>query len=117
MSEPWRHWALPLTVCLVGMLLPKAKAKLPEPWRLQWARQRSATAGLAEFLGFLDNDLSIREEASLGQQGRRVPSERLAVPTVSALAVSQNQTLPTGVDWKCMACKRFKHGLGTCSVY
>lgn len=99
---------------LSSLLLPIAKGKLPESWRLQWARQRSATAGLDDFIAFLDSELNIREEAAGPQgqhHGRRTPP---AVPTVSALHMEVANCSST---WKCAACKKFKHGLGKCFAY
>ena len=99
-----------------SLLLPVAKDKLPEAWRLQWARQRSSSANLDEFLTFLRTELNIREEASAGQERKQTPERQQVVPTVSALSVSNRHPVQSR-DWMCAACRKHKHGLGKCFVY
>ena len=103
---------------LSSLLLPIAKGKLPEAWRLEWARQHQPSAGLKDFIDFLRKEMDIREEANVGTK-LPSPQERTPLPTVSALSVSssQQQALSKGTTWTCMACKKFKHGLSKCFAY
>ena len=99
-----------------SLLLPVAKDKLPESWRLQWARQRSSAADLNEFLAFLDTELNVREEAA---SVRRSTPERGAVSTVSALSVTDMAARQPGIvgNWVCPACAKNRHGLSRCAIY
>ena len=44
-----------------SLLLPVVKEKLPEDWRLEWARRESVN--FAEFLTFLNHEIRLRESA------------------------------------------------------
>ena len=69
-----------------SLLLPVAKDKLPESWKLQWARLRSSSADLDEFLAFLDGEREFRSspasefrEAS-GAHGEHTGHDRCHIP-------------------------------------
>ncbi|XP_043209416.1 uncharacterized protein LOC122374634 isoform X2 [Amphibalanus amphitrite] len=95
----------------------QAKGKLPEPWRLEWARQHQPSPGLEEFLQFLQREMNIREEAGFCSK-RPTAQERGSPPTVSALAVSQSRVSPAPASvWTCAACTKYKHGLNKCFAY
>ncbi|XP_043236743.1 uncharacterized protein LOC122389116 isoform X2 [Amphibalanus amphitrite] len=101
---------------LSSLLLPIAKGKLPESWRLEWARQHQPDPGLEDFLGFLRKEMDMREEANIGAR-HPVPPERSPLHSVSMLAVSRNRTTPASAAWTCVACQKDKHGLSKCLDY
>ncbi|KAF0306141.1 hypothetical protein FJT64_022281 [Amphibalanus amphitrite] len=67
--------------------LLRAKGKLPESWRLEWARQHQPDPGLEDFLGFLRKEMDMREEANIGAR-HPVPPERSPLHAVSMLATA-----------------------------
>lgn len=60
------------------LLLPVLKSRIPESWRLQWARYKESKAvsdsDLGVFLNFLDSEVSIRLESIQPSVGRSTVS-------------------------------------------
>ena len=64
-----------------SLLLPVVKDKMPEDWRLEWARRESSD--FAEFLRFLNKEIRLRESAR-GGETREVTSDSLpSAPTAA----------------------------------
>ena len=110
------------------LLLPVLKGKIPEAWRLQWARlkgETSGTTGVSEFdrfMRFLQNEMKIREEATQvplakeKQNGSTSPSTNLSKSATTMLN-SQQVQVPQRARWKCQACGKGQHGLSKCETY
>ncbi|KAF0291879.1 hypothetical protein FJT64_019119 [Amphibalanus amphitrite] len=67
--------------------LLRAKGKLPESWRLEWARQHQPDPGLEDFLGFLRKEMDMREEANIGAR-HPVPPERSPLHSTALVEAS-----------------------------
>ena len=72
------------TESLSILLLPVAKEKLPEDWRLEWARRDSTN--FDEFLRFLNQEIKIRESA----RGVTAPSVSNTLPMVPSVVSNLN---------------------------
>ena len=114
-----------------SILLPVVKEKLPEAWRLEWARVQPASADFSSFLDFLQREMEVREQAAAGPAGaasaeRTRPSTSWA--TASGLTAHRQVGGPhpraqpgrsvAGMGaGGCVACGGPKHGLAQCVVY
>ena len=72
------------TESLSSLLLPIAKEKIPEDWRLEWARRESVN--FDDFLRFLNQEIKIRESA----RGVTAPSASNAPPTAPSVVSNLN---------------------------
>ena len=72
------------TESLSSLLLPIAKEKIPEDWRLEWARRESVN--FDDFLCFLNQEIKIRESA----RGVTAPSASNAPPTAPSVVSNLN---------------------------
>ena len=110
------------------LLLPLLKEKLPEAWRLEWARQ--PVHSFSSFLEFLQREADVRELAAPARPVLSSPRPLEGCATVSGLSASRQQSVPRGQghdvrgsaaqsrgDWLCVACGIAKHGLAACPVY
>ena len=77
-----------------SILLPVMREKLPEAWRLEWARSQPSPAAVSGVA-------ASRQLAQTRVQGRQ--ANRSAACSRS--------------DWICVACGMAKHGLAACHVY
>ena len=119
-----------------SILLPVMREKLPEAWRLEWARCQPKPADFKSFLDFLQQEMLVRELAATGPvrsatTSATADSSRPAcLATVSGLAANRQlgQARVQGrhanrsaacskPDWLCVACGMAKHGLAACHVY
>lgn len=112
-----------------SILLPVLREKLPESWRLEWARHQ--TTDFQEFLSFLQNEMRVREQAAAAPVQSTVPPRPPAGwGAVSALAAnrqpgparSPGRYAPRSAacardDWVCVACGDGRHGLAACQMY
>ena len=85
-----------------SILLPVLRDKLPEAWRLEWARAHpSETADFKTFLDFLQKEVVIREQSAAGPV-RTAPAESHRPPpglaTVSGLAASRQPGRALAMD-------------------
>ena len=113
-----------------SILLPVVKEKLPEAWRLEWARVQPASADFGSFLDFLQREMEVREQAASGPTRTVADTPRPSgYPAVSGLAASRvmaparaqgvraTRSAARAADWLCVACGRARHGLATCHAY
>ena len=108
------------------LLLPVLKGKVPDVWRLQWARSRGDKAGsdseFACFMSYLQEEMKIREEVTqvpcmkAKTNCAEGPITPLAKPATSTLST---QRVPTQQRsrWNCQACGHGQHGLSRCDRY
>ena len=75
-----------------SLLLPVAKEKIPEDWRLIWARQESGN--FSEFLAFLKHEIRFRESARGAEVSQASSAQLLSVPAV-ARVLSTRRVLHT----------------------
>ena len=75
-----------------SLLLPVAKEKIPEDWRLIWARQESGN--FSEFLAFLKREIRFRESARGAEVSQVSSAQLLSVPAV-ARVLSTRRVLHT----------------------
>ena len=109
------------------LLLPVLKGKIPEAWRLQWARSKSGSSGsqgseFSNFLKFLNSEMEIREEATQTpcHKPKLNRSEVSATsPAKSATSTLSSQRVPSQqrAKWTCRACGQGQHGLAKCDRY
>ena len=115
-----------------SLLLPVLREKLPETWRLEWARQPADD--FSAFLEFLQQEMLVRERAAGSTRSSTAASSRPSTgsSTVSGLvthrkvsgAVARTRRQvrsaadqPGGRrDWQCVACGGGRHGLAACAV-
>lgn len=118
-----------------SILLPVLRNKLPEAWRLEWARSQPQPATFESFLQFLQREMFVREQAATGPAGTAASSTSdsprpAGMATVSGLVAGRQlgQARVQGrhancsaacskPDWLCVACGMAKHGLAACHVY
>ena len=113
------------------VLLPVMKEKIPEEWRLQWARIKIQDAGTSQtsefesFMKYLHDEMRIREDAShvACTKVRSKNTETVPVtPHRSAVSILSSQRAkvqakPPEPGWLCMACGQGQHGLSRCDRY
>ncbi|KAK4309817.1 hypothetical protein Pmani_018578 [Petrolisthes manimaculis] len=109
------------------LLLPVLKSRIPESWRLQWARYKDlkdvSDSDLGAFLEFLEEEVTIRLESAQPPIGSspRATSTVPSTPRKSVTSVLNLQRqLPTSGkkrDWICKACNHAQHGLFKCHQY
>ena len=101
------------------LLLPIVKEKLPESWRIEWARQDKSE--FSDFLKFLQQELRVQESAR-GAIVTDVPSK---VPSPSAAVVAslnaqrrpRSSVGPASTHNLCPACNRETHLLSQCESF
>ncbi|XP_045132204.1 uncharacterized protein LOC123516668 [Portunus trituberculatus] len=115
---------------LSQLLLPVLKSRIPESWRLQWARYKDSKkvsdSDLQGFLDFLDKEVTIRLESTqppIGKYPSPAASPSAAAPitprksVTSVLSLQQQPTTVSKKDWVCKACNRGQHDLFKCQQY
>ena len=75
-----------------SLLLPVAKEKIPDDWRLIWARQESGN--FSEFLAFLKREIRFRESARGAEVSQASSAQLLPMPAV-ARVLSTRRVLHT----------------------
>ena len=103
------------------MLLPVVVAKIPETWRVEWARQ--SQKDFENFLKFMQQEVRIRELAKL--DGDQHPHKQPAYPSsvTGTLSVQRQATAEVSsvkakqAAWSCKACGKGQHGLTKCDKY
>ena len=109
------------------LLLPVLKSRIPESWRLQWARYKDSKAvldsDLEAFLEFLEEEVTIRLDSAQPPIGK-APNSAAAAPitprkSVTSVLSLQHQPITSGKkgNWVCKACNRAQHGLFKCQQY
>ena len=96
------------------LLLPILKSRIPESWRLQWARYKDSKAvsdsNLGAFLEFLEEEVTIRIESAQPPIGRSKSATSAVLPTprksvTSVLSLQRQQPASSKKnDWICKAC-------------
>ena len=113
------------------VLLPVMKEKIPEEWRLQWARIKNQDAGTSQtseferFVKYLHDEMRIREDASHVACTKVSSKNTETVPVMphrSAVSILSSQRAkvqakPPEPRWLCMACGQGQHGLSRCDRY
>ena len=101
------------------LLLPIVKDKIPEDWRIEWARRESSN--FPDFLDFLQQEVRIRESARGGAAATEAPLKpvQTAPPVSSSLNARQVPRLETRPQSKprlhpCGACGKVGHDLSRC---
>ena len=110
-----------------SLLLPVLKEKLPEAWRLEWARQPAED--FRAFLDFLQQEMLVRERAACSTRsaagvvartstGCSAVSGLLAHREVGETVARRQRPVdqPRGRG-DCVACGAARHGLAACAVY
>ena len=99
------------------LLLPVLKGKIPESWRLQWARSRievdgSGNSEFSCFMKFLQNEMKIREESTQVpcMKPKQSNTEGPATPLKSAASTLGSQRVQSKAKWSCQACGQGQHG-------
>ena len=90
-----------------SLLLPVAKEKLPEDWRLEWARKESHD--FDAFLQFLNQEIRVRESA----RGVSVPSSSDAHPSPSVPSVTSS--LNARREARTVSTRNFQRPQRTCA--
>ncbi|KAF0294125.1 hypothetical protein FJT64_008179 [Amphibalanus amphitrite] len=76
-----------------SILLPVVKEKLPEAWRLEWARAQTASAAdFSAFLDFLQREMEVREQAAAGPAKTAADSPRPSGYTATAEVATSQRT-------------------------
>ena len=98
-------------------LLPVMRDKIPESWRLEWARQRKSS--YQDFLKFLEQEVTLRETARPTEKATSPGRPSASPSTTSTLSVQRQKPgrHPGPKDWQCEACGTGKHGLNKCQKY
>ena len=104
-----------------SLLLPIVKEKVPEQWRLEWARRGSSD--FSEFLKFLQQEIRVREAARGGVASDAPPKNHLSVPPVSSSLNTQRVPRPMVKNESCSkiaschACGKSGHRLFQCDKF
>ena len=104
-----------------SLLLPIVKDKIPENWRIEWARRESTN--FPDFLDFLHQEIRIRESARRGTDSDDPSKPPLSAPSVSSSLnarrapplVHRPQSKPR-LD-SCGACGRSGHDPAQCERF
>ena len=106
------------TQSLSTLLLPVAKEKLPEDWRLEWARRDSDS--FDAFLKFLNQEIRIRE-AARGLGAAPAPSSTAVPASVTSSLTTQRSPRPANsvTEFKPTTCRcgQSHTRLDKCSVF
>ena len=103
------------------MLLSVVVAKIPEAWRVEWARQD--LKDFESFLKFLQKEVKIRELAKpdTDQHSKKElahPSSVTGTLSVQRQAnAAASNVKAKQVFWSCKACGKGQHGLSKCDKY
>ena len=102
-----------------SLLLPIIKEKLPESWRVEWARQGKSE--FAEFLKFLQQEIRVQESAR-GATAPDAPSKgpnpsASVVASLNAQRMPRLSTRPGSTHSLCPACNRGTHLLSQCQSF
>ena len=105
---------------LSSIITPIIKSKLPDTWKLGWARRTYESAGdLSTLLKYLQKEIALREDAASPMQffasSSRTQEHRQTPAVASSLRVSTRSTNDS--SWTCVACGHYKHGLSRCYAY
>ena len=104
-----------------SLLLPIVKDKIPEQWRLEWARRCSND--FSEFLKFLQQEIKVREAARGGVASDAPPKPQQSVPPVSSSLNTQRVPRPWAKNESgskaasCNACGKVGHRLFQCDKF
>ena len=100
------------------MLLPMVVAKIPETWRIEWARK--GQKDIDSFLKFMQQEVRIRELAKpdADQHALKQPDNSSVTGTLNAQRQSTAEVSNTKqIAWSCKACGKGQHGLLKCEKY
>ena len=104
-----------------SLLLPIVKEKLPEDWRLQWARLESSA--FTDFIQFLNKEIRLRE-SSKGVATQASPDAQPSTPSVVSSLTARREphivgskSAPRSKLLNCCACGRAHQRLEECEKF
>lgn len=104
-----------------SLLLPIVKNKIPEDWRLEWARLERST--FAEFIQFLNKEIRLRESAK-GVATQASPDAHHLSPSVTSTLTTHREPYSVGSKsvprprlLKCCACGGTHRRLDECKTF
>ena len=102
-----------------SLLLPIIKEKLPESWRVEWARQEKSE--FAEFLRFLQQEIRVQESArsaTAPDAPSKSPNPSASVvASLNAQRMPRPSIRPSSTHHLCPACNRGAHRLSQCESF
>ena len=102
-----------------SLLLPIVKEKLPESWRVEWARRDQSE--FSDFLAFLQQEIRVQESArgtvTSDTSSKAQPPATPVSATLSAQRMPRAPTGPSSTRSLCPICNRGPHRISQCESF